>query len=230
MKQAPTRPLGQPRSFDRGKALLAAMRVFRERGYDGATLADLQAAMGGITPPSLYAAFGSKEELFKEAVSLYVASTGRACGDALEAPTNTTREAIEQMLRASVASITRAGEPHGCLLVLGALRCTTEGEEGAAASEHLHQLRLDTYRRIAQRMKRCVREGDLPRGADVDSLAMFVTALSHGLSVLAPRRRIARRSERRRRPRDARLGRQRRRTSQALTFLFLFNSRRYKNT
>src|SRR5262252_3137940 len=123
MKQAPSRPRGRPRSFDRDQALLAAMRVFRERGYDGATLAELQEAMGGLSPPSLYAAFGSKEELFKEAVASYVQSVGEAGRSALAASLST-RESIEQVMRAYVDAITKSGEPRGCMLVLGALSCT----------------------------------------------------------------------------------------------------------
>jgi AcrR family transcriptional regulator len=182
MKSSPTRPRGRPRSFDRDKALLAALGVFRERGYDGATLADLQEAMGGISPPSLYAAFGSKGELFKEAVSVYLAAVGQPARRALEAPATTTRDAIEQMLRANVAAITRAGEPRGCLLVLGAINCTAEG---APASEHLHRIRLERHRMIGERIRRGVREGDVPRGTEVESLAMFVTALLQGLSIQA---------------------------------------------
>jgi AcrR family transcriptional regulator len=185
MKSSPPRPRGRPRSFDREKALQAAVRVFRERGYDGATLADLQEAMGGISPPSLYAAFGSKEELFKEAVSAYVASTGEAGRAALEATDITTRDAIERVLRVNVAAITKTGEPHGCMLVLGALNCTPERADDAKASEHLHRIRLETHRRIVQRIKRGVREGDVPRGTDVEGLAMFVTTFMHGLSVQA---------------------------------------------
>jgi AcrR family transcriptional regulator len=185
MKKAPPRARGRPRSFDRDKALLAAVRVFRERGYPGATLADLQEAMGGLSPPSLYAAFGSKEELFKEAVSVYVQSTGEAGRCALEAPEISTREAIEQVLRSSVAAITKSGEPRGCMLVLGALNCTSEDAEGAAASEHLHRLRLGSYRLIAERIRRGIREGDVPPGTDVDGLTAFMTAFINGLSVLA---------------------------------------------
>lgn len=185
MKTASPRPRGRPRSFDREKALLAAVRVFRERGYEGATLTDLQEAMGGISPPSLYAAFGSKEELFKEAVSHYVASTGQAGRCALEAPATSTRDAIEQVMRASVAAMTKTGEPRGCMLVLGALNCTSEDADGAAASEHLHRLRLTSYRSIADRIRRGIREGDVPRGTDADGLTAFVTALINGLSVLA---------------------------------------------
>jgi len=181
----PTRPRGRPRSFDRAQALQAALRVFRERGYEGATLAELQAAMGGLSPPSLYAAFGSKEKLFEEAVAMYVASIAETAQRALEAPGTSTRDAIERMIRANVIAITKSGEPHGCMLVLGALNPAPAGSEGACASEHLHLIRLQTKRTVAARIRRGIREGDVPRDADADGLAMFVTALMHGLSVHA---------------------------------------------
>ena len=185
MKTAPPRARGRPRSFDRDKALLAAVRVFRERGYEGATLADLQEAMGGLSPPSLYAAFGSKEELFKEAVSAYMDSTGRAGRCALDDPALSTRDAIEAVLRANVAAIAKSGEPRGCMLVLGAINCTSEEADGAAASEHLHRLRLKSYRMIADRIRRGIDDGDVPPGTDVEGLTALVTALINGLSVLA---------------------------------------------
>jgi AcrR family transcriptional regulator len=184
MKRAPSRPRGRPRSFDRDQALLAAMRVFRERGYDGATLAELQEAMGVLSPPSLYAAFGSKEKLFEEAVASYVQSVGEAGRSALAASLGT-RESIELVMRAHVDGITQTGEPRGCMLVLGALNCTAKDAEGAAAGEHLHKLRLETQRSILARIRRGIREGDIPRATDAESLATFITTVLHGLSIQA---------------------------------------------
>jgi AcrR family transcriptional regulator len=178
-------PRGRPRSFDREEALLAATRVFRERGYEGTSLTDLQEAMGGISPPSLYAAFGSKRKLFEEAVSRYVESTGQVARCALESPATSTRDAIHEVLKASVAAMTKSGEPRGCMLVLGALNCTSEDSDGAAASEHLHRLRLGAYRTIAERIRRGVRDGDVSDKTDIDGLTTFLTAVINGLSVLA---------------------------------------------
>ncbi len=185
MDSAKRRPPGRPRSFDRENALLAATRLFRERGYEGATLAELQHAMGGISPPSLYAAFGSKEELFKEAVACYLESTAQDAQCALESQTLSTRDAMEQVLRAAVAQSTKAGEPRGCMLVLGALNRTPEDSEGRAVSDHLHRARVASYAAIAERIRRGIEAGDVPRGTDVEGLTAFVTALVNGVSILA---------------------------------------------
>ena len=182
MKKIPARPRGRPRTFDRAQALCAAVSVFRKHGYEGASLAELQEAMGGISPPSLYAAFGSKEGLFKEAVALYRDSIARPSVTALEAPDLTAREAIERTLRATVAAITQPGEPHGCLIVMGALTCSPDGE---TASSYLQTMRHKTHELILARIKRGVRDGDVPKRAKVDAMAMFVTAFTHGLSIQA---------------------------------------------
>jgi AcrR family transcriptional regulator len=181
MVSAP-RHRGRPRTFDRAEALNAALRVFRERGYEGATLTELQDAMGGISPPSLYAAFGSKEALFKEAIALHRDSVSKVTSSALDAPGLTAREAIDRTLRATAAAFTKAGEPPGCPLVLGAIKCSPDSE---SVSQYLHEMRAKTYQTILARIKRGVRDGDIRGRANVDAMAMFVTTFVHGLSIQA---------------------------------------------
>src|SRR5258706_12088937 len=110
---------GRPRSFSREQALERALELFWARGYEGATLSDLQEAMGGITAPSFYAAFGSKEGLFREVVELYSATQGTPMVTALTQGA-TARASIEGLLRAALAAFFQRNCPRGCLLVLSA--------------------------------------------------------------------------------------------------------------
>jgi AcrR family transcriptional regulator len=171
---------GRPRSFDRQEALCAALRVFRERGYEGTSIADLQQALGGLSPPSIYAAFGSKEELFKEAVELYRGRIGTSTKRALEA--TTAKAAIEGLLRGAVAATTEPGEPRGCLLIQGAIACSPSNE---SVQRYLHDLRLDANRTITKRLKAGVTAGDVPAGTDVAAIASFYTTFVHGIAIQA---------------------------------------------
>jgi AcrR family transcriptional regulator len=172
---------GRPRSFDRQEALCAALRVFRTQGYEGTSMADLEEALGGLSPPSIYAAFGSKERLFKEAVELYREHVGATLDRALSDAKNT-REALDAWLRATVATLTEAGEPRGCLIVQGAIACSPSSDD---VQKWLHELRLETHRSLAKRLKRGVADGDVPPGTDVAALASFFTTVIHGLAIQA---------------------------------------------
>jgi AcrR family transcriptional regulator len=173
--------LGRPRSFDRATALECALGVFRRYGYEGATLMDLQDAMGGITAPSFYAAFGSKEELFKEVVDLYRRTAGASASRGL-AEQPTARAAIHALMRDSVTEFTTPGQPRGCLLVVGAINCS---HANSGVQEHLRQFRAETQRSIARRLRRGVAQGDVPAGANLSALASFYTSFLHGLSIQA---------------------------------------------
>src|ERR1700723_936133 len=120
----PRRDRGRPREFDRDQALGQAMRLFWSRGYDATSMADLRAELG-ITQASLYAAFGSKEQLFREAVDLYRRTANSSTVRALET-VRTAREAYQNMLLAAVDAPSATGTPGGCLIVLGATNCAPE--------------------------------------------------------------------------------------------------------
>src|SRR5436309_4564013 len=146
---------GRPRAFDRAAALRQAMEAFWEHGYEGTSIGDLTARMG-IRPPSLYAAFGSKEELFREAVALYEGMEGEPALQLLrDAPTAIA--GIEAMLRANVRSYTMAGQPTGCMIVLAATTYTpsTEGIRDFLAE----QRRLGTVA-VQERLVRGQADGD----------------------------------------------------------------------
>lgn len=171
---------GRPRTFDREQALRSAMEVFWARGYEGATLEELLTAMGGIAPPSFYAAFGSKDKLFREAVALYHASLGERMRNALTAPT--ARDAVEALLHEGVRCFSDGDTPRGCLLILGAINRTRTNKE---AYDHLHDLREQGPEMIRQRLVRGVADGDLSAGAPLTEIASFYATVMQGLAVRA---------------------------------------------
>src|SRR5262245_30757068 len=106
--------MGRPREFNEEEALDRALEVFWRRGYEGATLPELTAAMG-INRPSLYAAFGNKETLFRKALARYVAGPAGYVKVAMDQPT--ARAAVERLFAGSVAALTDPRNPGGCLVV-----------------------------------------------------------------------------------------------------------------
>ena len=171
---------GRPRHFDRDAALRQAMQVFWERGYEGASLSDLTEAMG-IKAPSLYAAFGCKEALFREAVELYDSVEGGATNRALqEAPT--ARAAVEAMLRDNVKEFVSPGKPSGCMIVLVAVAGTAENE---GVREFLTELRRGSLTAIQRRLDQGVTDGELPPDTNTASLAGFYATVLQGLSIQA---------------------------------------------
>jgi len=115
-KRSDNPKMGRPREFDTTAALDAAMRVFWEKGYEGATLTDLTDAMR-INRSSMWAAFGNKEELFKKAFDRYVNTYQGFMREALAKPS--VRQMIESCLRGTVDFLSTPGNPKGCLSIQG---------------------------------------------------------------------------------------------------------------
>ncbi len=178
-----TRPLpialGRPRAFDKDKALARALEVFWRKGYEGTSIADLTAEMG-INPPSLYAAFGNKEALFRQALDRYEAEHEAKWIAALSAPT--AHEGVRRLLLSSAAALGDKRHPPGCLLVQAAL---SGGEECDPIKQELTARRDKSVKSIRERLKRAKREGDLPEDADPASLARYVATVLHGMAVQA---------------------------------------------
>jgi AcrR family transcriptional regulator len=172
---------GRPRSFDRQAALRRAMQVFWALGYEGATLNELQEAMGGIAPPSFYAAFGSKEELFRESVELYSQTLGAPMMKALEEGP-TAREAVHALLVAAVESFCKPGLPRGCFLVFGAFNNVPSNKN---VEDYVRGLRVRRQKAIRQRLQRGVEEGELPENLDLVAIAAFYTTVIDGLAIQA---------------------------------------------
>jgi AcrR family transcriptional regulator len=179
VKRARFAASGRPREFDADEALDRAMRVFWSRGYEGASLIDLTQAMR-INRPSLYAAFGDKESLFRRVVNRYVDHHASHVADALEKPT--ARAVVEALWRGGVELVTGADSPGGCLLVQGALACGTTAK---SVQRELVRRRGAGEAALRSRFERAISEGDLPRSADPASLARYAATVSYGLAVQA---------------------------------------------
>jgi AcrR family transcriptional regulator len=171
------RPRGRPLEFDRNAALRAAMLVFWKKGYEGATLADLLEAME-ISKPSLYAAFGDKENLLREAVRMYLELHAEDYTAALNLPT--VREVAGAWLRLTGGVREEAGVPPGCLLVQGAL---VGSQASRVIQQELSTIRNEGTRQLEQRFQQAKRDGDLLGILDPGSLAHYLAALACGLAV-----------------------------------------------
>jgi AcrR family transcriptional regulator len=158
------RMVGRPRSFDREAALAAAVELFWREGYDRTSVAMLTAAMG-VTPPSLYAAFGDKHRLFEEAAAAYFDITCAALEDAAASPSVV--EAVGRMLDDTARAHAAEGTPPGCLLL-------TEPRLGAQREA----LRV----RLRDRLDQGVGDGELADSTDTDDLATYLVAVMRGMS------------------------------------------------
>jgi AcrR family transcriptional regulator len=170
---------GRPREFCVDHALAQALRVFWEKGYDGASLTDLTDAMG-ITRPSLYAAFGNKESLFRKALDLYEREKLDYIGKALAQPT--ARGVAETMLRGSVDNVMSSNEPHGCLGVITSVAC---GPDSQSVREDVNQRGAAGKKALAERFERAKAEGDLPAHVDPEGLMRVLVSMLQGISVQA---------------------------------------------
>ena len=171
--------MGRPREFDVDKALDLALQVFWRKGYEGASMADLTETMG-ITKPSLYSAFGNKEELFRKALDRYVDGPGGYFQAALAKPT--VRAVVEHLLFESADAVTDPNHPPGCLAVQGALSC---GDAAESIKQELMSRRAKGEQDLRQRFERAIAEGDLPQGSDAADLAAYLSAILQGMAVQA---------------------------------------------
>jgi AcrR family transcriptional regulator len=175
--------IGRPRAFDPDEALDRALEVFWRSGYEGASLSDLTEAMG-ITRPSLYAAFGNKEELFRKALDRYAE---RSAGLLLALEDGSARAGIQRFLMQAIggqcaSSQSGRAQSRGCLLVQGALACSEEGEN---VRKELAARRGRMQDVLRDRLIRAKQEGELPEACEPTDLARYFATVSNGLSVQA---------------------------------------------
>jgi AcrR family transcriptional regulator len=173
-KTTPAQP-GRPRAFNPDAALDRAMRVFWAKGYEGASLSDLTRAMR-INRPSLYAAFGNKEQLFGKVLDRYVDGPVAYFGKALAAPK--ARDVVEEIFRGTARMADDPTTPAGCLMVQGALACAD-----ASVRKKVAARRAAAEVALRRRLQRAKREGDLPKNSDPADLAHYVVTVVRGMAV-----------------------------------------------
>jgi len=187
--ESPRRARGRPRSFDRSAALGRATQVFWECGYEGASFDGLIAAMG-ISASSFYNAFGSKKRLYQEATETYLAHVSEWFASALGAASDA-KTAFHQLLEVAAHEFTQDNMPTGCMI---SLACTNVPPALASLQDMMAGYRQAAQAAMADRIRRGIDEGDVPRGTDVEALAAFFSSLARGMVVQArdgaPRERL----------------------------------------
>lgn len=174
------RARGRPREFDRARALDIALRIFWEKGYEPASVAELCAAMD-INPPSLYAAFGNKAKLFLEAVRHYEDKYWRNPGRRL-LEENDIYIAFANFFQEAAQILMSPDTPCGCMTVLSAVNiCERETE----IIDELRKIRMETKKLFAERMRAAIKAGQIPADTDVPTISGTLTALLEGLSLQA---------------------------------------------
>ena len=178
--------VGRKRAFDKAEALETAMRVFWDKGFNGTSLTDLTAALG-INKPSLYAAFGNKEQLFATALEYYMTEYGAPLLQRLTEPTDAPfSERLRAYLFGIIDMVSDSASPKGCLFVRSSC------ESGGAAvpdeiSAMLKDIGLASERNLTKLLKAEQRRGQLPPGAEPKAIAGYLLSVIYGLSVLARR-------------------------------------------
>lgn len=173
---------GRPRTFDVNEALDRALAVFWQHGFQGASLAQLTAAME-VSKPSLYAAFGNKEQLYLKVLDRYVQQQIAHQSSILNAEPDC-RYAIENYLRSAVVMLTNPLIPNGCLIVNGTTDCSVSITP-ASIEAALRNALLGSEQRMADRIRRAQQEGQFATQLDAENVAGFFSALLAGLAVLA---------------------------------------------
>ena len=175
IKRKPGRPLG----FDRDSALEKAMLLFWRQGYETTSVSDLTTVMG-ITPPSLYTAFGDKKQLFLTAVQRYV--SGPTTSESIIADASSARDAACALLRASAVGFTGAHTPTGCLLASAAISCSPDA---ADVQNALRAIRLDIEARLEEKIMNDSAYKELNPRVSAETLAGYIMTVIQGMSTLA---------------------------------------------
>jgi AcrR family transcriptional regulator len=170
---------GRPISFDKDAALEAAMLLFWERGFEGTCMTSLTQAMG-LSPSSIYAAFGDKHTLYRLAVKRYLETRAQYAVRALEEPT------LEKVIRAlfgnTVAFLTTPGHPPTCMTLAGAMGTSVDA---TPARNLMTEIRKQNEVAIRERLLQARKSGELSKDINVDDYTRYLSSILAGLSIQA---------------------------------------------
>ena len=172
-----TKQRGRPTAFNQDVALDKALNVFWSHGYEGASMAELTKAIG-INKPSIYAAFGNKEALFRKVLARYITGAVAFVGEAMKE--STAHQAVEKLLLQAVDFFSDKSTPNGCMIVQGALTC---GESAGAIQQELIAYRHHFESSLTKRFELAKEQGDLPQYTNTKQLAKYVATIHQGMSV-----------------------------------------------
>jgi AcrR family transcriptional regulator len=175
----PTKQRGRPPAFNHEEALDKAMHVFWAHGYEGASMSDLTEALG-VNKPSIYGAFGSKEELFRKTLQRYVQGPAAFVGASLQEPT--AYRVAQTLLLNAARFLTAKDHPPGCMVTQGALAC---GQGSEIIKQELASSRNNFVSVLTARFARAQAENDLPADADPAALARLLATMHQGMAVQA---------------------------------------------
>ncbi|MDO3443976.1 TetR/AcrR family transcriptional regulator [Agrobacterium sp. V1] len=178
--EKPVRKRGRPRMFDRDIGLDIAARLFWEHGYEGTSIADLTRSMG-INPPTLYSTFGSKEELYRQALDFSIARENSRRSNILQSDLPV-YEALRLYLYDIADGDTQPDKPPGCMVSTAVLQHAQENTSVARMTASLRETSMQT---LKARFDRAVEEGALSANTDTDTLARFYGAIIQGMSAQA---------------------------------------------
>jgi AcrR family transcriptional regulator len=167
--------------FDRAKALNKAMKLFWERGYEGTSFDELVAAMG-ISASSFYNSFGSKETLYCEATRTYLEWAGQWFFAILNDPSINTRTAFAHLFEATAEEFTRGDHPLGCMISLAGTHCSPGMKN---IRDMMAEHRAFSEGAMAERIRKGIANGEMPKDTDCDMLAAYYSAVARGLAVQA---------------------------------------------
>ncbi len=170
---------GRPRVFDMDEALEKALKIFWARGYEGTSIAELTETLG-VNKPSMYAAFGNKEELFYKALLRYASGPVAFVNEVLKEPT--ARKVAETFLFRAAEFLTDPQHPKGCMIVQGAL---SSGESAELVRNILIKFRKSYEDQLAERFTKAISDGDLSSKANPKCLAKYLATIHQGMSVQA---------------------------------------------